>query len=417
MKILIKDATLIDKNSSFHQHKKSIFIKDGQIEKIADHLEIEDAQVIHGKALVVSPTFFDPFVNFGEPGFEDRETIINGLAVAAKGGFGDVILQSSTHPNFDQASTVDQILSKYTHEICRLHISGTLSMAKAGKELSEILELDKYGVKGFSDVLNSIEDANLLKLALLYAQKADQTISSFPLDRQLADHAAVHENIDTYTLGLRSMPAMAEEIRLQRDLAILAYTGGKLHIPAISTKRSVEIIKKAKEEGLNVTCGVAAHNLCYTTQKLSEFNTNFKVYPVLRSEEDRRAVISGLQYGVIDMVSSMHYPRTPEEKDCEFEQAEFGSLGLESCLGMLLKLFKPADAIDFLTRGKAIFKIDQSPIAENQPAAITCFDTEEKYQPQVENLMSSVKNSMYIGENLPATIRATIKSNQSTIYG
>ena len=417
MKILIKDATIIDKNSSFHQRKKSIYIKNGQIEKIADHLEIEDAEIIQGKELMVSPTFFDPFVNFGEPGFEDRETIENGLTVAAKGGFGDVILQSTTQPNFDQASTVGQILSKYSDEICRLHIAGALSISKAGKELSEILELDAYGVKGFSDVFNSVEDANLLKLALLYAQKVDQTISSFPLDTQLADRAAVHENIDTYTLGLRSMPAMAEEIRLERDLAILAYTGGKLHIPAISTKRSVEIIKKAKAEGLNVTCGVAIHNLCYTTQKLSDFNTHFKVYPVLRSEEDRQAVIHGLQSGVIDMVSSMHYPRTPEEKNCEFEQAEFGSLGLESCLGMLLTAFKPDEAVDFLTRGKSVFQIDQSPLAENQSAALTCFDLAEKYQLQAENLMSSVKNSMYIGETLPVSIKATIKANKSTIYG
>ena len=144
---------------------------------------------------------------------------------------------------------------------------------------------------------------------------------------------------------------------------------------------------------------------------------NFKVYPVLRSEEDRQAVIRGLQSGVIDMVSSMHYPRTPEEKNCEFEQAEIGSLGLESCLGMLLKVFKPADAIDFLTRGKAVFQIDQTDMLKGQPAAITCFDTAETYQPQAKNLMSSVKNSMYIGETLPATIKATIKANQSTIYG
>jgi len=416
MKILIKNAYIIDKKSSFHQQNKSIYIEDGQIKQIADQIKIDHAQVIEGKDLKVSPTFFDPFVNFGEPGFEDRETLKNGLKVAAKGGFGDVILQSSTYPNFDHASIVNQILTQNTDSICHLHVAGALSLSKQGKELSEILELHENGVKGFSDVFNSLEDANLLKLALLYAQKVNQLIYSFPLDAQLADDAAVHENLNTYELGLKSMPSMAEEVRLKRDLAILAYTGGKLHIPAISTKGSVEIIKKAKANGLNISCGVALPNLCYTTEKLQDFNTHFKVFPPLRSESDRIALIDGLKTGVIDMLSSMHYPRTPEEKNCEFEQAEIGSLGLESCLGMLLKEFNSEEAVDFLTRGKAVFQINQTPIEEGQAAALTCFDLAEKHQLRAENLQSSVKNSMFIGEKLNGKIKSTIKNDSCAFY-
>lgn len=417
MKILIKNATIIDGKSSFHKQKTSVFIEDGVIKSIDGAPDSQDAHVIEGHELILSPTLFDPFVNFGEPGFEDRETIENGLAVAAKGGFGDVILQSTTRPNFDQASVVGQILSKYNNQLCHLHLSGALTLSKAGKDLSEILELSAYGVKGFSDVFHSIEDANLLKLALLYAQKANQPIFSFPLDAQLTDQAAVHENLDTYALGLKSMPAMAEEVRLERDLAILAYTGGQLHIPAISTKNAVTIIKKAKADGLKVTCGAALHNICYTTKKLSDFNTNCKVLPPLRGEDDRLALIDGLKTGVIDMISSMHYPRTPEEKNCEFEQAEIGSLGLECCLPMLLKVFSAEEAVDFLTRGKKVFDIEQPRIDIDQPAAVTCFDTSAPYQLKAKSLKSSVKNSMFLEETLPASIKAVIQSNQFKFYG
>ncbi len=418
MKTLIQDALIIDPKSSFHDQRRSIFINNGRIEKIAGEIDVdENTKLINGADLMVTPTFFDAFVNFGEPGFEDRETLQNGLKAAAKGGFGDIILQSTTYPDLDHVSIIHQLQDKFKDESCHLHLSAALTKAKKGKDLSEIYELDEQGVKGFSDVFNTIDDPNLLKLALLYSQKVDQPIFSFPLDLQLADQALVHENLDTYSLGLRSMPAMAEEVRLERDIAILAYTGGRLHIPAISTKGSVAIIKKAKADGLQVTCGAAVHNICYTTKALQGFDTNFKVLPVLRDEDDRSAIMEGLRTGVIDMVSSMHYPRTIEEKDCEFEQAEIGSLGLESCFGMLLKHFDVPTSVELLTRGRKLFNIDHSPIGKGASASLVCFDRAEKTRIKASELISKAKNSMFLGEELDIKIKATFNHDNINIYG
>lgn len=417
MKILIQDALILDPNSPFHDKRASVYVHKGRIEEIANDIDVdEDTQLIKGEDLMVTPTFFDAFVNFGEPGFEERETLRNGLKAAAKGGFGDVIVQSTTYPDIENTSIVHQLQDKYKGESCQLHLSAALTKAKEGKDLCEIYELDEQGVKGFSDVFNTIEDPNLLKLALLYAQKVDQPIYSFPLDAQLADHAFVHENLDTYSLGLSSMPAMAEEVRLERDLAILAYTGGRLHIPAISTKRSLDIIRKAKADGLQVTCGAAIHNICYSTKALQGFDTNFKVLPVLRDEDDQSAIMEGLRTGVIDMVSSMHYPRTIEEKDCEFEQAEIGSLGLESCFGMLLKHFDVRTSVDLLTRGRKLFNIDRNPIEKGVSASLVCFDRSGKTRIKASELISKAKNSMFLGEELDIRIKATLNNNNINIH-
>lgn len=401
MNILLKSATIVDPGNKHHLKKRDILIENGKISKIA-------ASVVNSKRikevslpdLHVSDGWFDPSVSFGEPGFEERETIANGLMTAAQSGFTQVAVNANTFPVTDSKSNIQFIKSKADGHVVTLFPIGALTQESKGVDLAELYDMNSEGAISFYDYKRPIENANLLKIALQYAQGFDGLVQSFPFERSVALNGMVNEDINSTRLGLKGIPSLAEELQIARDLYILEYTGGKLHIPTISTKKSVELIKEAKKKGLNVSCSVAVANLYLTDNELEGFDTNFKLLPPLRTNEDTKALLKGLKEGTVDGVTSDHDPIDIEHKKTEFDHANFGSIGLESCFGALNSLIDLETAITRLTSLKKVFGISSEKIMEGAHANFSLFDPNMEWTFTESDIISSSKNSALLKSRL-----------------
>ena len=400
MKLLIKSATILDAKSDFHKKTVDILIENGVIKKIAPNIKTKPDQTISYKNLNVSRGWFDSSVSFGEPGFEERETIANGLDTAAKSGFTSVALNPETYPILDNSGAINSVKSKAEKHPVSLFPVGALTVKANGVDLAELFDMQQAGAISFGDYKKSVSNPNLLKLALQYTQNFDALVQSFPQENRIATNGQVNEHHQSTMLGLKGIPNLAEELQITRDLYLLEYTGGKLHIPTISTEKSVKLIKDAKKKGLDVTCSVAIHNLLLTDELLNEFDTNAKLLPPLRTKKDSKALINGLKDGTIDMVTSDHMPIDTEHKKVEFDNALFGSIGLESAFGALNTIFTPEESIDLLTRGKERFKINNPEITEGNPANLSLFEVKEEYTFGLEHILSNSKNSIFLGKKM-----------------
>ncbi|MFD2518664.1 dihydroorotase [Salinimicrobium flavum] len=405
MKILIKSARIVD-NESPHNHKvMDILVEDGVIKQIAPSIKVKKTdKEISFDNLHVSQGWFDSSVNFGEPGYEERETIDNGLRTAARSGFTAVALNPGNDPVTDNKGAVSFLRKKAEGQPVSLYPIGALTRKSEGAEMAELYDMQQAGAIAFGDYKKAVQNPNMLKIALQYAQNFDGLVLSFPQENKIAHNGMVNEHENSTLLGLKGIPALAEELQITRDLYILEYTGGKLHIPTISTAKAVEIIRDAKEKGLDVSCGVAVHNLFFTDDVLKEFDTNAKVLPPLRTKTDVKALIAGLRDGTIDMVTSDHSPIDVEHKIVEFDNAFFGTIGLESAFGALLHVVSLKTAIKMLTGGKTRFNIPESFIEEGAPANFTFFDPDKTYTFGKENILSSSKNSLFLGHELKGKV-------------
>jgi len=414
MNVLLKSAKIIDAtNKNLHLKKRDILIKNGVINKIAVKIEEEDKiKTIHLKNLHVSMGWFDSSVCFGEPGYEERETITNGLKTAAKSGFTDIVLNPNGNPIPDSSANIVFLKNAAEHHTTNLYPLGTLTVNGKGIDLAELYDMQNTGAVGFYDYKSAINNANLLKIGLQYAQNFDGLISSFPLNQQIAGKGKVNEGIISTKLGLKGIPSLAEDLQITRDLFILEYTGGKLHIPTISTENAVSLIASAKKKGLNVTCSVAIHNLFFTDDVLEEFNTNYKVMPPIRTNKDAKALLKGVKNGTIDFVTTDHSPIDIEEKRVEFDNAAYGTIGLESAFGALNTLLDTETAIALLTKGRERYKIETPKIKEGATACLTLFNPDTTYIFEDANINSTSKNSLFLNQELKGEVYGTINNNQ-----
>lgn len=405
MNVLIKSATVIDTSSKFHNQIVDVLIEKGKISQIAKSIKnTSNYKEIELDNLHISQGWFDSSVCFGEPGFEDRETIENGLKTAAKSGFSSIALQANTNPIIDTSSDVAFLLSKAQSQPVDLLPIGALTKNSESVDLAELFDMKNAGAVAFSDYKKPITNPNLLKIALQYANNFEGLVCSFPLEQKIAGKGMVNENVSSTLLGLKGSPNLAESLQVARDLFILEYAGGKLHIPTISTKESVKLIREAKQKKLDVTCSVAIHNLFLTDDVLNEFDTRYKVNPPLRTQEDVEALIEGVKDGTIDMVTSDHNPQTIEEKKVEFDHASYGTIGLESSFGALNQIFSTKKAIQLLTKGKERFGAIASSIEEGEIANITLFNPNEKYEFSKSYILSKSKNSAFLGQELKGKV-------------
>lgn len=411
MKLLIKSATILDSNSPFHKKTVDILVENGIIKKIASGIKTKPDQTISFKNLYVSRGWFDSSVSFGEPGFEERETIANGLDTAAKSGFTSVALNPETYPVLDNSGAITSVKTRANNHPVNLYPIGSLTVKAEGVDLAELYDMKQAGAISFGDYKRSVSNPNLLKLALQYTQNFDALVQSFPQENLIAGHGMVNEHHHSTMLGLKGIPNLAEELQITRDLYLLEYTGGKLHIPTISTEKSVKLVKEAKKKGLDVTCSVAIHNLLFTDELLNEFDTNAKLLPPLRTKKDTKALIKGLKDGVIDMVTSDHMPMDTEHKKVEFDNAFYGSIGLESAFGALNTIFTSEESIDLLTRGKKRFQIKDYGIKEDTPAELSLFDISTEYTFGLENILSTSKNSIYLGKKMKGKAVGIVTKN------
>ncbi|MEM9076405.1 MAG: dihydroorotase [Bacteroidota bacterium] len=414
MNILLKSAKIVSpENTALHLKKRDILIRKGIIEKIA--ASITDAptniKVFEHENLHVSIGWLDSSVSFGEPGHEERETIEKGLHVAAKSGFTDIVLNPNTTPVPDTSSDIVFLIERAKIGGSRLHPLGSLSKDANGIDLAELFDMHNAGAVGFYDFKHQITNPNLLKIALLYAQSFDGLVLSFPEDIQIKGKGVVNEGEMSTSLGLKGIPDLAEELQVARDLFILEYTGGKLHIPTISTANSVKLIAAAKKKGLDVSCSVAIHNLLFTDESLTDFDTTFKVSPPLRKKEDNKVLIKGLKDGTIDFVTSDHLPLDIEEKRLEFDNALSGTIGMESAFGSLSKIFPLEETIGLLTKGWERFSIQKPTIEVGESACLTLFIPDQDWTFTKDDIMSTSKNSMFLETPLKGRVLGTISNN------
>ena len=417
MSTLLKNATIIDTTSPYHNQKKDILISNGKLEKIANSIPNKDNYtVIELENLYISCGWFDTSVSLGEPGFEERETIKHGLEVAAKSGFTSIAVNSNTNPVIDSKSDVEFLISKAFNSATKLYPIAALTKDSDGLEISEMYDMQQSGAIAFGDYNKSIENDNLMKIALLYAQNFDGLVLSFPKNNSIAGEGIANEGINSTKLGLKGNPALAEHIQISRDLFLLEYTGGKLHIPTISTAKSVSLIKEAKKKGLKVTCSVAAHHLVLTDDELHAFDSNFKTNPPLRTKDDVKALQKGVETGVIDIITSDHNPIDIEHKKVEFSEAKDGVIGLESAFGAVNSVLDLADFIScFTSKPKAIFGIKNHSIQEGNLADITLFNPEIETIFTSKDILSTSKNSAFINKKLKGKVYGVFANNQLII--
>lgn len=400
MKLILRQAKIIDANSKFHNKTADIQIAGDTIEKIGAKLTNPGKyEEIRRDNLHVSSGWFST-ASFGEPGFEDRETIANGLQVAAKSGFTAVALQPNGFPVADNQSQISFARNKAAGAATDLYPIGALTKNSEGKDLAELFDMKNAGAVAFGDYNKNLDNPNLLKIALQYTQDFDGLVIAYSQDPQLKGNGVANEGIVSTRLGLKGIPALAEEIQIARNLFLLEYTGGKLHIPTISTAKSVQLVKEAKNKGLDVTCSVSVHHLTITDEKLDGFDTRYKVAPPLRSEADRKALVKGVKDGIIDCITTDHNPIDIELKKMEFDLARNGTIGLESAFGALNTVLPVETIVEKLTLGKTIFGIGNQAVAEGEKASLTLFNPDRDWIFGKENILSKSKNSAFLGAKM-----------------
>lgn len=413
MKTIIRSAKIIDPKSPYHNKTVDILIADGCISKIDSTLSNpENYNEIKRDNLHVSVGWFDSSVSLGEPGYEDRETIKNGLEVAAKSGFSGIALQPNSHPIIDNQSQVLFVKSKAQEGATELFPIGALTKDSDGKDMAELFDMKNAGAIAFGDYNRSLSNANLLKIALQYTQDFDGLVIAFAQDDKIKGNGVANEGIVSTRLGLKGIPNLAEEIEVARNLFLLEYTGGKLHIPTISTAKSVTLIQEAKAKGLQVSCSVAVHHLVLNDEKLEEFDTRYKVTPPLRSEADRLALIEGVKNGIIDTITSDHNPIDIEHKKMDFDTAKNGTIGLESAFGALLTILPVETVVEKLTSGRALFGLKTPSIIEGTPANLCLFNPDGKSTFTLDKILSKSKNSAFIGSEIKGEVYGILNQNQ-----
>ncbi|MFD2541606.1 dihydroorotase family protein [Lacinutrix gracilariae] len=413
MNVLLKSATIIDSKSEFHNTVQDILIENGVISKIAKDIKNpKDYKEIALENLHLSQGWFDSSVCFGEPGFEDRETINNGLQTAALSGFTSVAMNANTHPVLDTSSDIAFVKSKAQNHAVNLLPIGALTNASKGEHLAELYDMKNAGACAFQDYKKPIANANMLKIALQYASNFDGLVYSYPQDNSISRNGVVNENITSTTLGLKGSPNLAEALQVARDLFLLEYTNGKLHIPTISTAEAVNLIREAKKKKLNVSCSVAIHNLFFTDTVLQSFDTKYKVQPPLRIQKDVDALIEGVKDGTIDMVTSDHNPLNIEQKNIEFDYAGYGTIGLESAFGALNTLFTTKKSVSLLTKGKERFGMENTSIAEGNKINATLFNPNTTYTFNKTDIHSKSNNSIFVDTKLKGRVYGIIANNK-----
>lgn len=347
MKLLISNIQVCDLQSPFNGKTCDILVNGGSIEQIfpssKKHFSPlpKSIKQIEGKGQFIFPGLFDLRADFCDPGFEYKEDLASGAQTALHGGFTDVALLPSTDPCRDTKIGIDYVVNQSKELPINLHAYGALSQHREGKELAEYFDMKSAGAVGFTDGNRPIANAGLLLRALLYNKIFDGLCVVLPNDAYISEGGIMHEGNTSTLLGLKGIPSLAEELMVHRDIELVKYTGGKLHFSAITSKASVDLIRKAKKQGLRITADVAFANLCYTDAQLMDYDANFKLVPPLRSKQDQKALWEGIQDGTIDAIVSNHQPQNKENKEVEFEYALPGMIGLQTMLPILIQN-KPA---------------------------------------------------------------------------
>lgn len=414
-KILIRSTHIIDANSPFNHQKKDILIDKGTIIKIGNNVTAEKStQVIEMANLHVSSGWMDIRVDFSEPGHEYKEGIETGLNAAAHGGFTSVVVMTSTTPAIDNRSAVEFLSTRAGNHIVSLLPAGSVSVNRVGKELAEMYDMKLGGAVAFTDDKRAISNNRFLYKALTYLQAFDGLLMSFPMDMEWATEGQIHEGKVSTVLGMKGIPEEAEAMIVARDLTMLEYTGGKLHIGPVSSGMSVDLIRKAKKKGLKITAETTQHNIFLTDKELLDFDSNFKLMPPLRDEKNRKALLKGLKDGTIDVISSDHKPHDFDEKKLEFGRSSYGAIGLETAFSVGLMATGDLELIvDKLVSGtRKALGINVPIIKTGAKVDLTLFNPDAEWQVNEQTLHSKSLNSPYLGKTLKGRALGILKGRK-----
>ena len=402
MKVLIKNTTLLSPSSPFHGKNQDIFIDNGVISKIGNDVKIDADKIIDIKNLCISIGWVDCFANFCDPGQEFKETLTTGANAAAAGGFTEIMLIPNTQPIVYNKSQVEYLIQKSKSLPVKIHPIGAVTKNAEGKELSEMYDMFNTGAIAFSDGTKPVQSSGILQKALEYLLSIDATIIQLPDDNTIGSHGLMNEGETSTRLGLQGKPSLSEELMVARDIELVRYTNSKIHFTGISTKKSLELISNAKKEGLHVTCSVTPYHLYFCDEDLSDYDTNLKVNPPLRTKSDREALREGIKNGVIDFIASHHQPQDWDHKVCEFEYAKNGMEGLESVFGTAGICGISTDTfIKMQTENiRRIFNLQVPVVAEGENANITLFIPDEEYFLDKKDIFSRCINNAFIGKKL-----------------
>lgn len=417
MLLLLKNVRIIgDKNE---KHLRDILVRDGVIEAIGDNLTVEkSADIWDWPDACVSPGWFDAGIQACDPGYEHREDLHSAARAATAGGFTAVVSFPNTSPAVHSKSEVLYVKNKTAGSPVTFHPVGAISQGCEGKDLAELFDMHSAGAIAFSDGQKAVQDAGLLLRALLYAKAFNGLIINEPHQKSIGAGGQMHEGVISTSLGLKGIPALAEEIMVERDLRLLEYAGGRLHLHLISTARSVELVRAAKKAGLPVTASVAITNLCFTDEKLSEFDSNWKILPPLRSRADAEALLEGLSDGTIDFIASNHIPWDEEAKNLEFPYAEFGMIGLETafalCRTFLHKKLTVNKIIDKMAVApRRIFGLPVPEIKPGARAELTVFDPQAEWVLRENHIRSKSHNTPFIGQTFKGKVLGIVNNGQA----
>ncbi len=380
MSILIKSANITYPGHSLNGSTLDVLVENGKILKIASSIENSgNFKEISADGLMLFPALVDAQCAIGEPGFEYKEDLRSAAEAAKNGGFSVLMMLPNTNPVLDNRGQLEYLKQKTASLGIDIKPFANISKGGKGVDLSEMYDLHDGGAVAFSDGKHSIDDVNLMKRALEYTQSFGGIVCNFPFDDRINPGAMVHESKQNIKLGIKSSPAIAEELMVNRDLYLQRYAGGNLHLSTISTAGSAEMIYEAKARGQQVSCSVALANLLYTDETLEGFDTNYKTMPVLREESDRLALIDGLKNGVIDMIVSDHTPENIENKDVEFDHASYGMTMIETALSLINEHLIADLSWDVVIQRMAIaprkrFNIALPDLSEGSAFEFTLFD-------------------------------------------
>ncbi|MBA7686840.1 Dihydroorotase [subsurface metagenome] len=422
--LLIYGGHIIDPSQGIDE-VGSLLITEGKISQLGKG-EITTPQpsfdVLHAQGLIVCPGFIDLHCHLRQPGFEEKETIATGTQAAARGGFTTICCMPNTNPPLDNEAMIHYVESKAELEgVVRVLPIGCISKGRKGEELAPMSELASAGVIGFSDDGEPAANSRLMRQALDYSRASGLPVIDHCEDTSLTEGGQMNEGIVSTRLGLQGMPAAAEEIIVARDLALAQLTGGRLHIAHTTTKGSVELIRRAKEKGIQVTAEVTPHHLTLTEEAVIGYDTNAKVKPPLRTKRDIQALIQGLNDNTIDIIATDHAPHTEADKLCQFALAPFGISGFETALGSVMTLVHDGQ----LSLATLLFKLTGEPariignkhgklgtLAIGVSADVTIFDPALDWVVDTKAFASKGKNTPLAGSVLKGKVMATISQGK-----
>ncbi|MCU0381744.1 MAG: dihydroorotase [Chitinophagaceae bacterium] len=410
MTILIRNARIVDPRSPLHLSIQDILVSNGVVSQIGSGITTPADEILEIAGLHVSPGWVDSFAHACDPGFEFRETLESFSLAAAAGGFTHALLVPNTQPAVQNKSMVHAIREKPLPAPVSLHPIGAISKNIEGKELAEMYDMKSSGAVAFSDGLRSVQSAGLLIKALQYVKAFEGVVIQVPDDQSISPHGLINEGVVSTRMGLAGKPAMAEELMVARDIKLARYADSALHFTGVSSRKSIEYIRRAKEGGIRVSASVTPYHLYFTEDDILEYDTNLKVNPPLRTKEDRQALLEALLDGTIDCVATHHIPHDKDSKICEFEYAKPGMTGLETTAGVLGVLgVGPEKLVEILSIApRRIFRLPPAVIGQGHEADLTLFLPEESHIFTEADIRSRSRNSAFLGKTLKGRVAGII---------